>query len=436
VNRYPSYQEIACDWIGKIPSHWNLMRGRFLFKSKKELNRDLQCENLLSLTLFGVLNKDYESSVGLRPENYNTYQIFQKDDMVFKMIDLENVNTSRVGIVHEEGIMSPVYLRHEPIKNKIDPRFAFWFYYDLYKKEIYNSIGSGVRSSLSSSDLLEMELPVPPIEEQKLISRYLDMKTEQIDRLVEKIQRKIELLKKQRTSLINQYVTKGLDPYVEMKDSGVEWIGKIPKLWNVIKINYLMTTKDGTHDTPKYVDKNEKSIPLVSSSHFVDGKIDFSNCNHISFDDYIEINKRSDVETKDIIMSMIGSNLGNSAVVGEETKFSIKNVCLFKTSKSSQVSHDFFFFLLKSKCLFIQIDLNQTGGGQPFLSLDNLRNLKFPFPDLQEQNQICAVIEEKTDNISSTINNELKRISLIKEYRKSLISSVVSGKVCVTGNML
>ena len=131
---------------------------------------------------FGVLNKDYESSDGLRPENYNSYQIFQKDDLVFKMIDLENVKTSRVGIVHEEGIMSPVYLRHEPIKSKIDPRFAYWFYYDLYKKEIYNSIGSGVRSSLSSSDLLEMELPVPPIEEQKLISLYLDKKTDCTDR--------------------------------------------------------------------------------------------------------------------------------------------------------------------------------------------------------------------------------------------------------------
>ena len=121
MNRYPSYRETVYDWIGEIPSDWNLTRGRFLFKSKKELNRELQCENLLSLTLFGVLNKDYESSDGLRPENYNSYQIFQKDDLVFKMIDLENVKTSRVGIVHEEGIMSPVYLRHEPIKSKINP---------------------------------------------------------------------------------------------------------------------------------------------------------------------------------------------------------------------------------------------------------------------------------------------------------------------------
>ena len=122
-----NYQETLCDWVGKIPKHWNMTRGRFLFNSKKEINRELQCKNLLSLTLSGVLNKDYQSTEGLRPENYNTYQIFQKDDLVFKMIDLENVNTSRVGLVHEEGIMSPVYIRHEPIKEKINPKFAYWF---------------------------------------------------------------------------------------------------------------------------------------------------------------------------------------------------------------------------------------------------------------------------------------------------------------------
>jgi len=190
----------------------------------------LQCKNLLSLTYDGVINKNYESSEGLRPENYNTYQIFKKEDLVFKMIDLENIKTSRVGIVHEDGIMSSAYIRQEPIKEKIDSKFAYWFYYDLYKKEIYNSIGSGVRSTLSPSDLLEIELPKPPLEEQKLISCYLDKKTKLIDLLMKKIKKKIEILKEQRTSLINQIITKGLDPDVEIRDTGIEWIGKIPKL--------------------------------------------------------------------------------------------------------------------------------------------------------------------------------------------------------------
>ena len=436
MTEYPSYQETNCDWIGQIPSNWKLIRGRFLFKSLKELNRDLQCDNLLSLTLFGVLNKDFKSSEGLRPDNYNTYQIFQKDDLVFKMIDLENVKTSRVGIVLEEGIMSPVYLRHEPIKSKIDPKYAYWFYYDLYKKEIYNSIGSGVRSSLSSSNLLEMELPVPPVEEQKLISRYLDKKTEQIDSLIEKIQKKIELLKEQRTSLINQCVTKGLDPNVEMKDSGVEWIGEIPSHWRVVKLNYIMDVKDGTHDTPEYQDQNENTFPLVTSSNFVEFKIDFSDCKYISETDHMEIIKRSNVETNDTLMSMIGSNLGSFALVGENSRFSIKNVCLFKTSKCLNIDHRYFSLLLQSRLLSIQIDLSQVGGGQPFLSLNTLRNLKFPFPEVLEQRQVVEYLGEKIEPLRVVLGKEIHRILLLKEYRQSLISSVVTGKVRVTEDMV
>ena len=417
-------------WIGKIPDGWSVKRLKHIFSEKKSTKNPTLSSGSIS---FGtVIFKDDES---IPESTKESYQEVLEGEFLINPLNLNyDLKSLRIGLSRINVVVSQGY-----IVLKLKDGFYPQYYEYLMRKfdvEHMKSLGQGVRQTISFTHIKDEELVVPPLEEQKLISLYLDKKTEQIDRLVAKIQKKIELLTEQRTSLINQYVTKGLNPNVEMKDSGVEWIGDIPKHWNVIKINYLIKVKDGTHDTPEYVDKNEKSIPLVTSSHFVDGKIDFSNCNHISFDDYVEINKRSDVETKDIIMSMIGSNLGNSAVVGEETKFSIKNVCLFKTSKSSLVSQDFFFFLLKSECLFIQIDLNQTGGGQPFLSLDNLRNLKFPFPDLQEQNQICAVLKGKTDTISSIINNELKRISFLKEYRQSLISSIVTGKVRVTEDMI
>ena len=107
------------DWIGDIPMQWKLIKGKYVFNSQKEINKNLKCTNLLSLTYYGVLNKDFTGSGGLRPKDYETYQIFQKDDLVFKMIDLENIKTSRVGIVHEEGIMSSAYIRQIPLKEKI-----------------------------------------------------------------------------------------------------------------------------------------------------------------------------------------------------------------------------------------------------------------------------------------------------------------------------
>lgn len=410
MNRYPSYRETVYDWIGEIPSDWNLTRGRFLFKSRKELNSELKCKNLLSLTLFGVLNKDYESSDGLRPENYNSYQMFQKDDLVFKMIDLENVKTSRVGIVHEEGIMSPVYLRHEPIKSKIYPKFAYWFYYDLYKKEIYNSIGSGVRSSLTSSDLLEMELPVPPIEQQKLISRYLNKKTEQIDRLVEKIQKKIELLKEQRTSLINQCVTKGLDPNVEMKDSGVEWIGEIPKHWMVKKVKYLGLIKSG------------EGITATDLLDVGDYKVYGGN-------GIVGLFNKFNVENTVIVIGRVGEKCGNIHLIKEKSWVSDNSLIL---ELGDPEYYDWTSLALESR------DLNKirNQSSQPLITGTQVKNESIPFPPKNEFTKISTFIQTSNSRFSDLIEKQIKRIELLKEYRQSLISSIVTGKVRVTEDMI
>lgn len=429
-----NYQDTFCDWVGEIPKDWNMTRGRFLFNSKKEINRELQCENLLSLTLNGVLNKDYHSSEGLRPENYNTYQIFQKDDLVFKMIDLENIKTSRVGLVHEEGIMSPVYIRHEPIKEKINPKFANWFYYDLYKKEIYNSIGSGVRSSLSSSDLLEIELPVPPIQEQKLISQYLDKKTIQIDSLVEKIQKKIELLKEQRTSLINHYVTKGLDPNVEMKDSGVEWIGEIPKHWKISKLKYLCPkgVQYGLNiDSDSYRENGVRFVRITDITS--EGRLKKTDGVYLSPNDvpdeyYLRIN--------DILFSRSGGTVGKSiriedldsdtSFAGYLVRFSFEDSDLSKFVKLVTESG---FFWKWIDIQIIQSTIQNVNG-------EKYSNFSFPLPPKLEQKSIVHSVQDKLKIIVKNISNNELKVQLLLEYRQSLISSVVTGKVRVTEDMI
>lgn len=421
-----NYQDTFCDWVGEIPKDWNMTRGRFLFNSKKEINRELQCEKLLSLTLNGVLNKDYLSSEGLRPENYNTYQIFQKDDLVFKMIDLENIKTSRVGLVHEEGIMSPVYIRHEPIKEKINPKFAYWFYYDLYKKEIYNSIGSGVRSSLSSSDLLEIELPVPPIEEQKLISRYLDKKTSQLDSLVERIRKKIELLKEQRTSLINHYVTKGLDPNVKMKDSGIDWIGEIPKHWELQKGKYILKILS----TRVVGDETDgEGVPLI--------KVD--DLNYVS-DGYFLTKSKSTVHPGNpnillpkgiLIFPKRGMTIfTNKIVISDINGLLDPNLMGIQVGQS--ILTKFLFHLIKNRGLGDICDQTTV----PQINNKHIYPLEFQVPPLEEQHYIIDLIDTKSHNTNSIINGENKRIDLLKEYRQSLISSVVTGKVRVTEDMI
>ena len=431
MTEYPSYQETNCDWIGQIPSDWKLIRGRFLFKSPKELNRDLQCDNLLSLTLSGVLNKDFKSSEGLRPDNYNTYQIFQKDDLVFKMIDLENVNTSRVGIVHEEGIMSPVYLRHEPIKGKIDPKFAYWFYYDLYKKEIYNSIGSGVRSSLSSSNLLEMELPVPSIEQQQLISRYLDKKTKQIDSLIEKIQKKIELLKEQRTSLINQCVTKGLDPNVEMEDSGVEWIGEIPSHWNSLPVRYVTEDhRQGFYTSDPYDDEGVPILRItdIQEDHF------FSHWDSPKYSRPEEEIDKFYVKNGDFLFPRTGG-VGRFGIVDFDFPC-IYGSFMIRFRWDHSVNQNYMRFFLESNLFTDQVKQEIHGGVNQNVHVENIKDVLFFRPTLEEQTYISDYLQKKCSVLEKRISLEKKRSSLLQEYRQSLISSVVTGKVRVAEDMI
>lgn len=194
------------DWIGDIPNHWNVKRGKFIFRFKKELNNKYQCEKILALTLKGVMNKEDYEEPSLTPTDYGSYQVFYPEDLVFKLIDLENYQTSRVGIVAEKGIMSPAYIRISPLV-ELDSRYFYWFYYSLYLQGIYNFLGMGVRSTLNQEDLLNLPAIIPPLDEQKSISKYLDSEVRKMEQAISLTETQIFKLREYRTSLIYASVT-------------------------------------------------------------------------------------------------------------------------------------------------------------------------------------------------------------------------------------
>ncbi|MDB4752601.1 restriction endonuclease subunit S [Winogradskyella sp.] len=434
MERYDSYKDSGVEWIGEIPSHW--VNSKFKYLTKKEVQ-------------YGVnSSSDNYCDEGIRFIRTTDIDDFGKLKIGGVFIEEDGIDKSQITeefdfLISRSGTLGRTYLHQSnermtyggylvrfnfghPSLSKFIQFYchstSFWDWISL--NTIVSTIGN-----VNGQKYNNMEVPLPPLSEQQQIVSFLDTKTSLIDSLIEKTQRKIELLKEKRTALINEVVTKGLNPNVEMKDSGVEWIGEIPSSWSKTKISRFCEVKDGTHDTPKYIDISEESIPLVTSNSFVNGEIDFSKSKRISTQDYIEINKRSDVKFNDVIMSMIGSNIGNRVLVQTEKPFSIKNVCLFKTSNSQKLNSKYLIYLIDSKYLKYQVDFNQKGGGQPFLSLDELRSLLFPFPPISEQQQIVSYLDEQTQLIDKTISIEEKRIELLKEYRQSLISEVVTGKI-------
>jgi type I restriction enzyme S subunit len=175
--------------------------------------------------------------------------------------------------------------------------------------------------------------------------------------------------------------------YPEYKDSGVEWFCELPKHWNVASLKLLLDIRDGTHDTPPYVDKSDQSYPLVTSKDVTSGNLILDNCKHISMNDYLSIIKRSKVETGDILMPMIGT-VGSPIIIKSKGNFAIKNLALFKTSQSKNINTSFLKYFLQSNECNIQFGLESRGGVQNFVPLGTLRDLGFINVPPNEQIQI------------------------------------------------
>ena len=178
MQTYQNMKDSGVPWLGLIPSEWKSVRGKFLYKSDKTPNRGLQEPQRLALTLKGVIERKDGDSIGLNPESLESYQIFEEGDLVFKLIDLENKQTSRVGLVPKRGVMSPAYIRLTP-KRRVFPKYFYYFYYSLYLTYVYNSIaGEGVRANLSSRELLELPILSPVYDTQQKNIRFLRSRNE------------------------------------------------------------------------------------------------------------------------------------------------------------------------------------------------------------------------------------------------------------------
>lgn len=196
-------------WIGEIPEEWDLLRFKDHYKNIKEVAGEKSFEyDRLALTLNGVIKRKKDDSDGLQPKEFDGYQILRKNDFIFKMIDLQNISTSRVGLSQYTGLVSPAYIRFTPRKKDSFNKFVYYYLMSMYYNCVFNNLGgNGVRSALNASDMGRLMIPYPKIETQHQIATYLDQKCTQIDNLIAIKQQKIEKLQQYKKSLIYEYVT-------------------------------------------------------------------------------------------------------------------------------------------------------------------------------------------------------------------------------------
>ncbi|WP_407061220.1 restriction endonuclease subunit S [Acinetobacter faecalis] len=433
--QYAEYKDSGVQWIGEIPQTWSFLRGKWKFRSLKEVNRNLQCMERLALTLNGVIERSIDSDEGLQPAEFSGYQIFEKNDLVFKLIDLENFKTSRVGLVFKRGIMSPAYIRLQPFKDT-DSKFFYYFYFDLYLRGIYNQIGGqGVRSALNATDLLEIEVCVPTVSEQRKIANFLDYETAKIDSLIEKQQQLIQLLKEKRQAVISHAVTKGLNPNVPMKDSGVEWLGEVPEHWNTLPLKLCVQTRKGV--AFKAVDFCDAGIRVVKASDIKQKTIRESET--FLPNSYVNEFPKAVLHTDDLILSTVGStpDVKNSAVgqigkVPQSLSGSLLNQNTVVFSSTEILDQNFLYYLVQTNSYRDHLDLNAHGtANQASLNISDMLNFMISIPELNEQVEIKNYLDKK---ISKLEELELKILAMsisLNERRTALISAAVTGKIDV-----
>ena len=440
MESYSSYKDSGVEWIQKIPFSWNKSRIRMVGKlyggltGKKgdDFNNDDNPSNKPFVPFTNIFNNTYISKNHFQYVNIGEGEHQNrvlKYDLFFLISSESYEDLGKCSILLEdiEELYLNSFCKGYRIKDKrVNPLFLNYQLLGSLHKEMISIEGNGfTRINLRQDRLLDIPVFIPPLNEQTQIVSFLDTKTQKIDELIEKTEQKIKLLKEKRTSLINHCVTKGLNPNVEMKDSGVEWIGEIPIGWKGGKLGYYSNVYRGSgyqylnQVDEDYEDRKERVVRISDITEF----------NPI-WCEYQEQFENYRIQPDNILIGGTGHYFGKSIYVTKEMEGLIHSYNIIRVVIKNQYPKYVQYWLSSSK-IRGQMDISVLGSGQPFIDIQGLKDLHILIPPLSKQHQIVEYLDEQTQKIDSTIEKETQRIKLLKEYRQSLISEVVTGKVDV-----
>ena len=407
-------------WVGEIPQDWETRRTKYCFASTKEI-AGIRADDYerLALTMNGVIKRSKDDNTGLQPEKFETYQILRPNELVFKLIDLQNVSTSRVGISPYLGLVSPAYIILKSSNGKVLPRFAEKYFLMLWKNQIFNALGdAGVRSSLNITDLLEIPLAFPSIDEQQRIADFLDKECEKIDGIKLNIQAQIDTLEQYKRSVITEAVTHGLNCNTSMKDSGIDWVREIPIDWRVVPLYCLYTERKNTNALGK-----ERNLLSLSYGKII--RKDINTSEGLLPSNY---NGYNIVECGDIIIRPTDlQNDKRSLRTGIVKERGIITSAYIALKPQSDINSKYYHYLLHSYDIK-KVFYNMGNGVRQGLNYDEFAKVMVLVPSNAEQQLIVNYLDKKCAEIEQTIADKKAQLDTLDEYKKSLIYEYVTGK--------
>ena len=430
--KYAEYKDSGVDWLGEIPSHWEIIPLGRLFTRLKRTG--FPTKELLSVYRdYGVIPKSSRDDNNNKPsDDLGQYQLVQPNDLVMNKMKAWQ---GSIAISEYEGIVSPAYFVYEPLKKLFAKAFPKYVHYLLRNPRYivqYLSRSKGIRVNqwdLDPEEFQRIELVLPPKSEQDQIFSFLDYETTKIDTLIAKQEKLIELLKEKRQAVISHAVTKGLNPNVPMKDSGVEWLGEVPEHWDITKLKWkAITTSGSTPTTSKYELYYENgNIPWIRTTDLNNGDL---------YETPVSITQRavndsacSVLPVNSILIAMYGGagSIGKHSLLKFESTIN-QAVCGVLPSKffNADFLHRFYEFYRP----FWMIGAAGTRK-DPNIGQDHIKESIVPLPPLEEQVKIAEYILEIQTKYDDLTKKAESAIQLMQERRTALISAAVTGKIDV-----
>ena len=428
-------KDSGIEWIGEIPEHWQILFAFQVFDQVKNKNSGLAENNLLSLSDGKIKRKNIETTFGLLPESFEGYNIIYKNDIALRLTDLQNDQKSlRVGISEEQGIITSAYVT---LRTSIEsyPKYLYYYLHSFDISKGFYGMGAGVRQGLNWNELKHLLILFPKISEQKAIADYLERQIAEIDSVIERTKSSIEEYKKLKQSVITEAVTKGIRPNREMKDSGIEWIGKIPTEWRLSKIK-VGVTKVGSGKTPSggadvY---SAEGVLFLRSQNIYDTGLILDPPTYIPSEIHEEM-KNTRVVPNDVLLNITGGSIGRCCIfLSEFAEANVnQHVSIIRVIKDIFIP-EFMHLYWVSYLGKMSIQLYQTGGNREGMTAEAIKNSPIPIPSIPEQSEIVAYLDKKTAAIDSLIQKKEQLITELEAYKKSLIYEYVTGKKEVSDN--
>lgn len=415
---YPEYKESGLTWAKQVPSHWILTPNRAHLRVRKVLVGDRYVKlKLLSLTKRGVIVRDLTEMKGKFSSDLGTSQEVRIGDLVLCLFDVPETPRT-VGLSKFDGMITSAYTVME-CRDQQTVKFIELFYIAMDDRKMLAPLYSGLRNTIPKGRFLGVKTPLPPLSEQAAIVRFLSWVNGRLEQAIRTKQKIIALLAEQKQAIIHCAVTRGLDPAVRFKDSGIPWLGKIPEHWEVIRTRYLFRETDERsttgHECHLSMSQKLGLVPAeeVTSSLQSDSYINGKVC-----------------KIDDLVLNRLKAHLGVFAIAKQVGVIS-PDYSVFRKSRSLNMKY--YELILRGKGCRGELFTRSKGIVEGFWRLytDDFYNIKLPMPPLQEQNEIVSALETEIKSIEIPIARLEREIELLQEYRIRLVADVVTGRLDV-----